>query len=154
MRWEKPVDVPRAMAEGCRLRVSRDREDMARAYGIYLDTWNGRRSVDCFHGIYGTQPNGLYLLLRGEEPIAFFILAVRANGKADIEYFAVRRDCRGRGYGTVFLQHALPMIRAEADPADITLTVHTDNDPAIRLYESAGFRRLYRMTAFQRALGT
>jgi ribosomal protein S18 acetylase RimI-like enzyme len=141
------------LPEGFRVRMTRDRGDVESAYGIYRATWQGRKSVDSFCSDIRPEPNGICLLESGEGTLAFCIVMARSNGNADIEYFAVRPDIRGKGFGKLFLHHALPVIRKEAGDRPVTLTVHTDNDPAIRLYEGAGFKKLYAMDCRQREIG-
>ena len=149
MRCEEEVaSIPR-LPGGWRVRGVRDREGITRSYGIYGATWSGKKSVDSFHADVSSPPNGMYLLEDGSGALAFFILMARSNGNVDIEYFAVRPDVRGQGVGSMLMRHALPMIREETGGRPVTLTVHTDNDPAIRLYEGAGFRKLYAMDCWQ-----
>ena len=145
---EKLADLP-PLPDGLEVAVSHDPVDIERIYNIYLSVWSGLKSVESLQEDVAQPPNGLYLLRRGGECIAFFTLMVRANGKADFEYVAVRRDCRGQGLGRQFIQHAVAMIDRTIAPPSINLTVHTDNVPAIRMYERAGFRKMYAMDVYQ-----
>jgi ribosomal protein S18 acetylase RimI-like enzyme len=153
MRLDATNRSPAPLPSDCRVRLSRERADMVLAYEIYRTAWTGRKSVDSFYADFREAPNGLFILEEGGEVVAFFILQHRVNGNADIEYFAVHRDRRGRGLGKVLMQHALRLVELDGRPKAVTLTVHSDNNPAIRLYEGAGFRRMYRMTIYQRRVG-
>jgi ribosomal protein S18 acetylase RimI-like enzyme len=149
MRCDDVGDLKHAPPEGCRVSVVRNRAGVERAYGIYIATWSGKKSIDSFHADISSSPNGMYLLENRSGALAFFVLMARSNGNADIEYFAVRPDVRRMGYGSMLMRHALPMIRDEVGGRPVILTVHTDNEPAIRLYEGAGFRKLYAMDCWQ-----
>lgn len=52
---------------------------------------------------------------------------------------AVRRDLRGRGYGRQILSAVLGMLTAEGTRR-VSLDVETENDNALRLYQSCGLR--------------
>lgn len=52
---------------------------------------------------------------------------------------AVRRSCRGRGYGRLLLEHALSSARV-AEVTLVSLEVRVSNTVAINLYRSVGFR--------------
>ena len=53
--------------------------------------------------------------------------------------FAVRPDCRGGGVGRALLGYAEAWAKAQGKRA-LRLDVHEINTPAIKLYESCGFR--------------
>ena len=51
----------------------------------------------------------------------------------------VHDDFQGRGVGTALLEAVLDLADNWLDLKRVELTVYTDNEPAIRLYEKAGF---------------
>lgn len=53
--------------------------------------------------------------------------------------FAVGPDCRGKGVGRALLEYAEQWARQQGKKA-LRLDVHEINTPAIKLYESCGFR--------------
>lgn len=70
-----------------------------------------------------------------------------AGQQADVQTVAVRADCRGRGYGRIMLNELL-RIAAQAGAREIFLEVRADNQTAIRLYESNGFKRIDRRAGY------
>lgn len=60
-------------------------------------------------------------------------------GEGEVQRIAVRKDCRGRGYGRKLMEVMAGEAR-EASAFDITLEVRASNIPARKLYESFGFR--------------
>lgn len=58
--------------------------------------------------------------------------------QAEVQTIGVHPDSRGSGLGRALLQELL----AVAGERPVLLEVRTDNDPALRLYESVGFRRI------------
>lgn len=68
-------------------------------------------------------------------------LCVYAPHEAYVQTIGVARDEQGRGIGRSMLRELL----AEADRrgcAHVDLEVRADNEPALRLYEQHGFRRI------------
>lgn len=150
MAHEGSVSSPRNLPRDCRVFLSHERTDVDAVYEIYLGAWSGRKSAHSFYSDIKTGPNGLFLLIRKGQPIAFFILLIRASGNADIEYFAVHPFFRSRGYGSLLMEHAIPIIRQKVCPQGVALTVHTTNHHAIHLYERAGFRKMYSMEMWEK----
>lgn len=64
-----------------------------------------------------------------------------AADEATLQNLAVARAYRGKGLGRELLGRTLGLLEAEIRPARILLEVRRSNVRAIRLYESAGFRR-------------
>jgi L-phenylalanine/L-methionine N-acetyltransferase len=52
---------------------------------------------------------------------------------------AVRDDWQGKGVGTALLQAAVDLADNWLNLTRLELEVHTDNEPAIRLYKKFGF---------------
>ena len=59
-------------------------------------------------------------------------------GNAEIVYLGVTPEARGRGYGLALTRQALWLAR-EANCERVVLAVDAANEPAIRVYERAGF---------------
>ena len=97
--------------EDIRRRVERDLGEQGSR--IFL-AWSNGESV----GKIGALSEGAGLYLRG---------------------VAVRRDLRGRGYGRQILSAAIGKLTAEG-ARSVSLDVETQNENALRLYQSCGFR--------------
>jgi ribosomal protein S18 acetylase RimI-like enzyme len=66
---------------------------------------------------------------------------VRQNGgEAFIYGFSVMTEYRGRGYGRDILSETVAVIKSHDDTASIALEVAVDNERALGLYKSCGFR--------------
>jgi ribosomal protein S18 acetylase RimI-like enzyme len=76
------------------------------------------------------------------KPVAYVIVKPRSQARlrhtADLS-IGVARGARGRGLGQLVLRIALDRVRAASVIEIVYLMVRSDNAPAIRLYESAGF---------------
>jgi ribosomal-protein-alanine N-acetyltransferase len=57
----------------------------------------------------------------------------------DIINIAVDKDYQGKGIGTTLIQHVIDNTKAEK----IMLEVKANNDPAINLYNSMGFKQIH-----------
>jgi ribosomal protein S18 acetylase RimI-like enzyme len=79
-----------------------------------------------------------FLATLGPEPVGSYGL-VAAEGRVYVIGFGVLPAYRGRGYGRIMLRHAVRLLAREGR-REIFLEVATDNTPAVRLYQSAGFR--------------
>lgn len=66
-------------------------------------------------------------------------LPLEEQEQLTIHTFAVRPDCRGGGVGRALLGYAEAWAKAQGKRA-LRLDVHEINTPAIKLYESCGFR--------------
>lgn len=85
------------------------------------------------------QPNRQYLIgWLGTEPVGLLRLG-RYGQVADITAFGVLPAYRGRGYGRQMLLDAIDLFLAEDWP-QILIEVATDNQNALGLYQSCGFR--------------
>lgn len=79
-----------------------------------------------------------FLATLGAEPVWSYGI-VAAEGRVYVIGFGVLPAYRGRGYGRAMLRHAVRLLAREGQ-REIFLEVATDNTPAVRLYQSAGFR--------------
>ncbi len=73
--------------------------------------------------------------------IAGAILVSNWMGMPLVSELGVRRDFRGRGLGRALLQASMNALHRLGDPK-LSLYVTLGNDPAVRLYESLGFRQV------------
>ena len=82
----------------------------------------------------------IYVLRTPEEPVAAFCAFWLVVDQAHINNLAVRPELRRRGLGTQLLD-ALVAEAAHLGATELTLEVRRSNEPALRLYERAGFER-------------
>ncbi|MCX7800911.1 MAG: GNAT family N-acetyltransferase [Fimbriimonadales bacterium] len=78
-------------------------------------------------------------LLVGGEPAGIALVGIRGR-TSRIAGFGVFPEFRGRGIGRWFLERLVQEARDRGE-SRIWLEVLLENEPAVRLYESAGFRR-------------
>lgn len=72
-----------------------------------------------------------------------FATVERETGEAFVDNIGVDDGFRGRGLATRLLTHGLWWMFSFAEVTGIELSVRQENAAALRVYESAGFRRLY-----------
>lgn len=93
-------------------------------------------------------PGAWLSLARVEETTIGFALARIAGGEAELLLLAVRSDAQGRGYGRALLDRFVAI--AEARGAErMHLEVRAGN-PAVQLYERAGFQPVGRRKNYYR----
>jgi ribosomal protein S18 acetylase RimI-like enzyme len=120
----RPADASdRALLERLQAEAFGDTPDEARTY-IAAGLADPTRQY--FVGAAGGEPVGLLRLGRYE-------------ALADITAFGVLPARRGQGYGRAMLQDAVAILLAERWE-QVVIEVFTDNDRALGLYESCGFR--------------
>ncbi len=74
----------------------------------------------------------------GERPIAFGQLVSKEDGRLHLSRLIVAPELRGRGFGR-FLTRTLLDKAQSRYPRAVSLGVHPENEPALRLYRSLGF---------------
>ncbi|MDG2030320.1 MAG: GNAT family N-acetyltransferase [Phycisphaerales bacterium] len=74
-------------------------------------------------------------------------------GSSSIElvYLGLTKNARGQGIGRALLQHGLRLVSGSRE-RNIVLAVDEANDPALKIYEKAGFHRTIRRVALIRDL--
>jgi ribosomal-protein-alanine N-acetyltransferase len=82
----------------------------------------------------------IYVLRTSDHPVAGFCAFWLVADQAHINNLAVLPELRSRGLGTQLLE-ALIAEAAHLGAAELTLEVRASNEPALRLYDRAGFRR-------------
>ena len=96
----------------------------------------------------------LWTLLRidGEPAGVLLLNPSPASMKVELVYLGLSPAARGKGLATKLLRHGFFQISFRKERA-ITLAVDDANAPALALYRNAGFRRVYRRTAFIQPTG-
>lgn len=79
-----------------------------------------------------------------------FVLVRVVLDEAEILTIAVRKDCRGRGYGRMLMTEALRRL-SRAGAVACFLEVDGDNAPAVGLYRSLGFEIVGRRKDYYQA---
>jgi ribosomal-protein-alanine N-acetyltransferase len=82
----------------------------------------------------------IYVLRTPDQPVAGFCAFWLVVDQAHINNLAVLPELRGRGLGTQLLE-AVMAEAAHLGASVLTLEVRQSNEPALRLYERAGFTR-------------
>ena len=72
-----------------------------------------------------------------------FATVERATGEAFVDNIGVDETARGRGLATRLLTHGLWWMFSFDEINEIELSVRQENTAAVRVYENAGFRKLY-----------
>lgn len=86
-----------------------------------------------------------------EDNVLAGYIYVEANpefGEANIEFFAVKEECRGKGLGGELLKIALGWIFTYKNIREVTLCVNSEKENAIRLYKKAGFEHVHDLCFF------
>src|SRR5918993_516410 len=123
--------------------------DLSSIYDLYMDKDSNRyltydpMPIEKFSPIFENVlfTGTLYVIESGNEVIGSYRLIRKSDRQAHTVYlggFVVKSTMKGKGIGLQMLEQ----IKKDAGPAGIKrieLTVDMDNQPAIRLYQKAGF---------------
>jgi ribosomal-protein-alanine N-acetyltransferase len=82
----------------------------------------------------------IYVLRTADHPVAGFCAFWLVADQAHINQLAVWPELRGRGLGTQLIE-AVIAEAAHLGATELTLEVRASNEPALRLYDRAGFQR-------------
>jgi len=82
----------------------------------------------------------IYVLRTPDSPVSGFCAFWLVAEQAHINNLAVRPELRSRGLGTLLLE-AIIVEAAHLGASLLTLEVRQSNEPALRLYERAGFHQ-------------
>lgn len=85
-----------------------------------------------------TNPDRYYLVAESDNAIVGGCMLTMIAGEGDVSNVAVYEEHRGKHIATVLMQELL-RLGEEKGIRDFTLEVREQNQPAIRLYEHAGF---------------
>ena len=97
---------------------------------------------------YAIEPGGnIFFLLEDEIPVGTVAMVPITRSEEEQELcfelakMAVRPDCRGKGYGSMLMQHCIDFARS-AEAHEIMLVTNDVLSAAVALYEQAGFREV------------
>ncbi len=114
-----------------------------------------RQTADILDGHLGTgrfDPSLWQLLRIDGRPVGVIMFNPASTGDTiELVYTGLAAEARGQGIGRLLLHMGLQLLRGR-DERSITLAVDEANQPALRLYESFGFRRVLRRLAMIRPL--
>lgn len=79
-----------------------------------------------------------YVYMAGGKVVGYIVTCIE-GGRAHVIAIAVDPDFRGRGVGKALLCTALRLL-ADGKVSDVFLEVRVSNEPALRLYQAAGFK--------------
>lgn len=129
-----------------------------RTYERSLDcpALNGLRDIeDVLAGHRATgefDPGMWHLLLNDREAVGVVLLSrLRHADTAELVYFGLTPEARGRGIGAAAMEHALAVV-ARAELSQLTLAVDASNTPALKRYSRHGFTRTGSKNALIRKL--
>lgn len=83
--------------------------------------------------------NSVFAVTKGNELVAFLSINKVTDRIFDIG-LGMRPDLTGKGHGEKFLRAVINFIQSEFKPENITLSVATFNQRAIKLYRRVGFK--------------
>lgn len=106
-----------------------------------------RKALDDPEG-YAIRPGGnIFFLLEDKIPVGTVAMVPITRSEEEQELcfelakMAVRPDCRGKGYGSMLMQHCIDFARS-AEAHEIMLVTNDVLSAAVALYEQAGFREV------------
>ncbi|NPB01200.1 MAG: GNAT family N-acetyltransferase [Crenarchaeota archaeon] len=97
--------------------------------------------------IYAFVRDHSYIVEINNELVGFSINSVE-YGRGHVMYLAVKSNYRRRGIGKALLCVSLIHFFHQLDLSEVFLEVQTENIPAIKLYESLGFRIVRRIPRY------
>jgi ribosomal-protein-alanine N-acetyltransferase len=98
-------------------------------------------------------PGGFGLAALSDGRVSGFLIGRAVAGEAEIITVAVEPDLRRSGLGAALIESAAEAA-SEAGASSLFLEVAVDNEPALKLYEGAGFNRAgFRAAYYQRKGG-
>jgi putative acetyltransferase len=86
----------------------------------------------------------IFLAMRNGEAVGCCALVAKGSGEYEVAKMAVTESCRGAGIGRRLLERVIEEARG-AGAVRLSLETNHTLTPAIRLYESAGFRHFVRV---------
>ena len=95
-------------------------------------SWSERQFVASYDNVY--------VLLSGNNEIVGFTVILETPPDAEIHNIFICNELRGRGVGKILLKQAIQMMSAEVE--NLYLEVSEDNNIAVALYKSLGFKEI------------
>lgn len=97
------------------------------------------------------EPRFWWLVISGAKPVGCALVNPSIEGTAaELVYLGLAPEARGRGIGSVLLEHALAALPTRT-VREVTCAVDRANTPALRLYARAGFTEFGARRALVRA---
>ncbi len=94
--------------------------------------------------------NKLFISTSGEEMTGYvYIEAEPKHGEGSVEYIAVSKRFRKQGIGKKLLTFAINELFAYEEIEEITLSVNTKDESAIKLYQAVGFKVKHELIHFE-----
>ncbi len=87
------------------------------------------------------------VLLKDNAPVGLGLIASRGGSVSRLAAMGIAKELRGQGAGTWLVDALLNEARARGDKK-MLLEVIYQNDPAVRLYEKFGFKKMRRLFGF------
>ena len=110
-------------------------------YGTYDTTLRFHQQLTT--GDFGThKPSYSWVLIENGESVGVCFMIKQDNETGGVMHLAIDPECRQRGLGRILLVHALDnLLKIEPELTKVVLAVTLSN-PATKLYESVGFRKV------------
>jgi len=145
-------DLPKIQGDSYRCRpMNQGEEDRMRKVQnrAFLNAWgfnpNAREDISYWIGLTNTNPGDILLCFDGDRPIGYCWTVTNIDqtrdgevGKGRIHMLGVDPDYRGKGLGKQVLLAGLSLLTSR-DLGHVDLTVDSENEVALALYESLGF---------------
>jgi [ribosomal protein S18]-alanine N-acetyltransferase len=148
---QPPVRDGRAgcdVREGRALRIERSRkQQFSRLLRIESECFGEDSYREEFFRKLCEDHHDLLFVARYGREIAGYVMGEQLQDRAEVISLAVNHEYRGRGIGRQ-LMHAVLMALRKHGEQRVFLMVRADNQPAINLYRSLGFRRVRRVPCY------
>lgn len=119
-----------------------DAADLDAVAALEAESFTNPWTRDMLHRELAESPVArLYVLRLPDAAVAAFCSCWIVAGELHVNTLAVRHDRRRAGLGLTLMRRVLDLAAAEG-AARATLEVRQSNEPALRLYDRLGFRRV------------
>lgn len=115
-------------------------EDAKKAYEIECQCFSCPHSLSDFE-MEAQRDISYFALAKEGEEIVGYCGIVDVSKEGNISTFAVREDMRNKGIGSMLFRHIIDYAK-EKEMEFVTLEVRKTNIPAIKVYESLGFKQV------------
>ncbi|HEC96510.1 MAG TPA: N-acetyltransferase [Euryarchaeota archaeon] len=114
---------------------------MLASEGIY-------HSEDLYLLVYESYRDLILVAEKDEKIIAFVMGALSSEDSGRILVLFVRKEYRGLGIGRKLMEAVIKRFVTKYGVREISLEVHEKNLPAIKLYESLGFKKAKKLVGY------